>query len=267
MRIDYPNLRARRLRAFTLTELLVVIAIIGILAGLIAGAITGARFKAQVTSCANNYRQWGIAANLYASEDPMGRLPSFKFPLAAAAAYLDVYPNMVSYDMPPKLQPYGLDAPLWFCPARNAGLDRVKEYLKITHPKRSGVTMEGLVEYWKTQKVDFAVIEHSWWVPRPLEGSEFMFPDPRVLKCRIPDGWPAKLDDSNGSAQPILSDPALARWNESRTQLETFGLGHQLLPRVLRNINLLFIDGRVETRTRSELKWQVEAARSGVFVY
>jgi prepilin-type N-terminal cleavage/methylation domain-containing protein len=49
-------------KGFTLIELLVVIVILGILAGLILPAISYGKFKARVTTCTNNYRQFALAA-------------------------------------------------------------------------------------------------------------------------------------------------------------------------------------------------------------
>ena len=66
--------RTRSLAAFSLVELLVVIAIIGTLVALLIPAIQASRGAASRTSCANNLRQVGLAAQNYLSAK--GHFPS-----------------------------------------------------------------------------------------------------------------------------------------------------------------------------------------------
>src|SRR4051794_24696423 len=62
-----------RTLGFTLVELLVVIAIIGVLVALLLPAVQSAREASRRTSCTNNIRQLGLAAQNFA--DANGKLP------------------------------------------------------------------------------------------------------------------------------------------------------------------------------------------------
>jgi prepilin-type N-terminal cleavage/methylation domain-containing protein/prepilin-type processing-associated H-X9-DG protein len=69
-RRTWLGLDGRRFRwGFTLVELLVVIAVIAVLAALLLPVLSRAKATAQAASCLNNLKQWGLATQLYASDN------------------------------------------------------------------------------------------------------------------------------------------------------------------------------------------------------
>ena len=111
-----------------------------------------------------------------------------------------------------------------------------------------------------------AFIDMFWWVPRPLEGlGRTKFPDPALTKSRSPEPWPEKPDDPSVTMKPIASDWLTGAWDDERKEARAITGAHTLNGSI-RNDNLAFGDGHVETRPYSKVQWQAMSAR-GDFAY
>jgi hypothetical protein len=116
-------------------------------------------------------------------------------------------PWVVAEAMIPAVQDYGLTVPMFFCPARPGEFSEAQSWLQ-KQKKRSLINNEDLRYYYDQRwSFGFAIMQHSWWVPRSGKpGFKVMPSTARVNTNTLAEGWPTKLEDPGASVSPIITD-------------------------------------------------------------
>ena len=258
-------------RAFTLIELLVVIAIIAILAAMLLPALASAKFRAKVINCTSNYRQWGIAANMYAT-DNNGYFPSWND--GSVNNTWDLSPAMIV-----NLGPYGMNVPMWYCPCRPSEYDAdntwcvqnlhheeqtLNDLWSVTTHVYTGSTNQSLY-------TQLAICYHSWWVPRYKVSQQYpvllsqtpfmgLFPYPEITVSGQNEYWPQKQTDANASTWPILTDRVpkpVTTGDPNPLHLNASNGGHPFNGQ-MKNLNLLYGDAHVELHKLAIIQMQYQ---------
>ena len=235
------------LLAFTLIELLVVIAIIGILASMLLPALARSKFKAKVTMCTSNYKQWGVAVMTYAA-DFDGEFPAWNMPGTGANTW-DVPVELV-----PGMSAYGMTVPMWFCPVKPLKMTQVDAWCQANLGRGLQTTTDLSTYYSQITPWNwFVILEgHNWWIPHMNGGRKS--PE-NIDPNRISDFWPDRMDDPNASKLPILTDRC-ASTNNTTTE------GHPWNNQ-MDSVNLLFGDGHVERHGISQVQLQTVRFANG----
>jgi prepilin-type N-terminal cleavage/methylation domain-containing protein/prepilin-type processing-associated H-X9-DG protein len=209
--------------AFTLVELLVVVGIIAVLIGILLPIVAKARDAALTAQCASNMRQDGVAVNQYLSESN-GFLPPYR--VTAQYAY-GTHPYIFQYL--PALY-LAENAKTWVCPADNL-VESVEGGNRGPYPELNSGTLD--IYYSYALNYDEPLSQSLLY---PATNSLYFNPG-LGMKVRTSSSFMFLHETGESAAQEYNSLPGSFRFNHRGNTA----------------MNLLFMDGHVDSLTASEM--------------
>lgn len=230
------TITGKRTAGFTLIELLVVVAIIALLITMLMPWVDRARFQAGVIACRSNLHQWGIACNTYAA-DNNGNLPRHNYWGGANGCTWDY-----GHDFwPTGLVGYGISPKMYFCP-----LDTT-EWARLQY-----VGHHGANDWWMYRSYIF-------WAGRNGGATGGLRPKQDYDGNGSQDEPPLRISDTHQYA--LMSDGIITGNGDFSTTLDQarvgYGDGGHWYKNRVENINVLFLDGRIELRRRDQIRLRV----------
>jgi prepilin-type N-terminal cleavage/methylation domain-containing protein len=250
-----PVSLARRLQPFTLIELLVVITIISILAAMLLPALSKAKYQARETNCGANFKEWGLACNLYAADND-NWLPKCDMIWLPGGALTNVSPHFVNtmWGYIPMLS-------MWFCPLRPGDMPPNVDTMTMSTYVNSAYVYTGTDTGGQPWIYDIRKTM-NFWLPRAggYAGAMVTFPDPSSCLTPAPayetEPWPSRPDDTVAEYKPMMSDYAYiaGTYPVNTVITETILTGGHKGSRQGQAVTLIFADGHTEIRRLPDMK-------------
>jgi prepilin-type processing-associated H-X9-DG protein len=220
-------------RAFTLIELLVIIAIIAILAAMLLSALSKAKAAVRTSACLNNLKQWGLATQIYVTDNGDRLPPEGKAtPLATDLSNPSYQAWYVQVPQALNLPPYvnmpwrtnaaaDVSGTIWLCPSNLRRV--VAPSINLFHYcLNQGFNGEGATDHpnIKLNAIPAAPVAIVWLFDNGQKpalgdggsvtnihnnGANFCFLDGHAKRLKKPEYW-------NGTSVGITNNPELV-WN------------------------------------------------------